>query len=255
MRPSVPDVHITDSRDAELAEYRPLAGQAVLALIFGLLAPLAMIDVMLWAIPALGVILGWWALRRIKKNAPGMTGRKMALTGLALSLMFLVAAPGDWLAYRSMIRDEAQQFSALWFKYLNQEEPQKAHQLTMTPQARQTLDDRLWAYYRNNPKAHQDLENYAKLPLVRTLLALGPKAQVRFYQTAGQVRDNDNDQVEQLYAVTYEEDNERKTFFVLVRMARRKLTSGGAGWRILQTEGGVRPEGWPDGAAGPEKRP
>ena len=32
MRPSVPDVHITDPQDAELAEYRALAGQAVLGL-------------------------------------------------------------------------------------------------------------------------------------------------------------------------------------------------------------------------------
>lgn len=246
MRPSVPDIHITDSQDAELAEYRPLAGQAVLALIFGLLAPLAMIDIMLWAIPALGVILGWWALRRIRKNTPGMTGRKIALTGLALSLLFLMAAPGDWLAYRSMVRDEAKQFSSMWFKYLNEEEPQKAHQLTMTPQSRQTLDDRLWGYYRNNRKAREDLESYVKMPLVRTMLALGPKAQVRFYQTTGQSRDNDNDQVDQLYAVTYDEDNERKSFFILVRMARRKLASGGAGWRILQTEGGVRPAGFDD---------
>lgn len=244
MRPGVPDVHITDSQDAEMAEYRPLAAQAVLALIFGLLAPLAMIDVMLWGVPVLGVLFGWWALRRIRKNAPAMTGRKIALAGLALSLLFLVAAPSDWLAYRSIIRDEARQFSALWFKYLNQEEPQKAHQLTLIPQSRQTLDERLWAYYRNNPKARQDLETYVKSPLVRTLLALGPKAQVRFYQNAGQVHDNDNDQVEQLYAITYEEDNERKSFFVLVRMARRKLSNGNAGWRILQTEGGVKPEGW-----------
>ena len=42
--PSVPDVHITDPQDAELAAYRALAGQAVLGLIFGLLAPLALVD-------------------------------------------------------------------------------------------------------------------------------------------------------------------------------------------------------------------
>ena len=77
---------------------------------------------------------------------------------------------------------------------------------------------------------------------MRTLLALGPKAQVRFYQTAAQARDNDNDQVDQVYAVTYEEGSERKSFFVLVRMSRLKLRSGGAD--IMQTEGGYRPPGW-----------
>ncbi len=83
MRPSVPDVHITDPEDAELAAYRALAGQAVLGLIFGLLSPLVLVDPLLWSLfPALGVILSGWALRRIKKS-DSLTGRKMALDRLA----------------------------------------------------------------------------------------------------------------------------------------------------------------------------
>ena len=79
---------------------------------------------------------------------------------------------------------------------------------------------------------------------MRTLLAFRTKAQVRFYETEAQVRDNDNDHVDQAYAVTYEEGDKRKSFFVLVRMTRQKLHSGGADWRIVQTEGGYRPQGW-----------
>jgi hypothetical protein len=243
MRPSVPDVHITDSQDAELAEYRALAGQAVLGLIGGLLAPLAMVDPLLWSIPAAGTIVSWWALSRIKRGAPAISGRKMALSGLMLSLLFLAAAPADWLVYRWMVRTEARQFSVEWFKYLAQDEPQKAHQLTTVPQARQPLDDLLWAVYRNGPRLRQDLENYVKSPLVRTLLALGPKAQVRFYDTLGQAHLNDDDLVDQVFAVTYEEGGERKSFFVLVQMARMK-TDNGAGWRIFKTRECFRPQGW-----------
>jgi hypothetical protein len=244
MRPSVPDVHLTDPQDAELAEYRALAGQAVLGLIFGLLAPLALVDPMLWSLPALGIVFSGWALRRIKRNAPAMSGRKLALSGLMLSLLFLAASPADWLIYRRMVDAEARQFAPLWFKYLAQDAPQMAHELTMAPQSRPPLDDRLWALYRNNARSRQRLEYYVKMPLVRTLLALGPKAQVRFYQTTAQARDGDDDVVDQVYAVTYEEEGERKSFFVLVKMTRVKLRGGGAGWRILETIGGVRPEGW-----------
>ena len=244
MRPSVPDVHITDPQDAELAEYRALAGQAVLGLIGGLLSPLALVDPMLWSIPMLGAIVSWWALQPHPRGAPAISGRKMALAGLMLSLLFLAAAPADWLIYRGMVRNEARQFSGEWFKYLAQDQPQTAHQMTVAPPSRQPLDDRLWAVYRNAPRLRQELENYVKSPLVRTLLALGPKAQVRFYETAAQARDNDNDQVDQVYAVTYEEGSERKSFFVLVRMTRLKLRGGGADWRIVQTEGGYRPPGW-----------
>ena len=244
MRPSVPDVHITDPQDAELAAYRSLAVQAVLGLIFGLLAPLALIDPMLWAAPVLGAMFSWWALRRIRNNEPAFAGRKIAMVGLTLSLLFLAAAPTDWLVYRGMVRDEAQQFSALWFKYLAQDEPFKAHQLTTAPQLRQPLDDNLQAFYRGGSRVRDDIEAYVNWPLVRTLLALGPKAQVRFYQTTEQARDNADDQVAQCYAVTYDEGGEKKSFFVLVRMMRQKLKNGGAGWCITRTEGGVRPEGW-----------
>ena len=244
MRPSVPDVHITDSQDAEVAEYRSLAGQAVLGLIFGLLAPLAMVDPMLWSIPLLGVVFSVWALRRIKRFAPAMVGRKMALAGLALSLLFLAAAPAETLTYQKMVRDEARQFSALWFRYLAHAEPQKAYQLTVDPQSRQPLNDDLWAFYRTAPRLSSQLEEYANGPLVRTLLALGPKAQVRFYQIAGEASDGDADRVDQWFAVTYEEAGEKKSFFVRVAAERTKPTSGGAGWRIADASGGVRPEGW-----------
>lgn len=244
MRPSVPDVHITDPQDAELATYRAVAPQAVLGLIGGLLAPLAFVDTMLWGLPLVGTFFSWWALRRIRRNPTAMSGRKMATVGLALSLIFLVAAPTDMLVHRRLMADEARQFAALWFKYLAEEEPQKAHQLTTAPQTRRPLDDGLWPYYRNTSRNRQDLENYVKTPLIRSLLALGPKARIRFYENAGQSRDSENDLVEQVYAVTYEEDNERKSFFVLLRMARRKLAAGGAEWRMLQSEGGFRPQGW-----------
>ena len=95
-------------------------------------------------------------------GAPAISGRKMALSGLVLSLLFLAAAPADWLVYRWMVRDEARQFSALWLKSLAQDEPQKAHQLTVAPPSRQPMDNRLWAVYRNGPRSRPDLENYVK---------------------------------------------------------------------------------------------
>jgi hypothetical protein len=243
MRPSVPDVHITDPKDAELAAYRALSAQAVVGLIFGLLAPLALVDPLLWWIPLVGVVLSGLAVRRIKRD-DSLTGGRMAATGLALSLMFAAAAPTDYLLYRRIVRNEARQVSDLWFQFLRQDEPQKAHQLTLAPAVRQLLDHRLWAFYRNDPKLRQSLEGYVKIPTIRTLLALGPKAQVRFFDTVGQTRQDDDDVVDQLYAVTYEEEGERKSFFVAMQAVRHKLATGDAGWRIIRSEGGARPEGW-----------
>jgi hypothetical protein len=244
MRPSVPDVHITDAGDADLAEYQTIAPQAVIGMLCGFLAPLALVDPLLWAFPIFGVIFSWWALCRIKAGSPAIAGRKMALTGWTLSVLFLIAAPADWMVYRYLVAKEAKQVADQWFQFITHDEPHKACQLTSAPQARQPLNDRLWDYYRNAPKPREQLEGYVKSPLVRTMLALGPKAQVRFYGVADQSRTGSTDVVGLWYAVTYEEQNERKSFFVLVRASRTVLQSGESEWRILETEGGVRPSGW-----------
>jgi hypothetical protein len=245
MRPSVPDVRISDRQEAEYATYRALVGQAVAGLLFGLLAPLAMLAAGFWAMPAFGVFFSIWALRRIRRDAAARTGQRLAWTGLSLSLLFAAAAPTDWLVYRHAVRQEARQFSALWFRYLVHDEPQKALQLTVPPQSRQPIGEGLWAFYRSTPKARQTLEGYVKTPLVRALLALGPRADARFYESTDQAHDDNNDLVSMLYAVTYEGgEGEKQSFFVNVQALRTKLADGSADWRILQTTGPVKPEGW-----------
>jgi hypothetical protein len=70
------------------------------------------------------------------------------------------------------------------------------------------------------------------------LLALGPKAQVQFDHTVNQEKDGGKDFVSQAYDVTYEEDGEKKSFLVTVKMLRSKLPSGQSGWQIVQAERG-----------------
>ena len=165
--------------------------------------------------------MGFVALRRIKKQSPALSGRGFAGVGLVLSLLFVVAAPTQWLAYRWQVRAEARKFSEIYFQDLAKREPEKAFQLALPPQQRQSLKDaeQLWGFYRNNQKMRQGLENFVKAPVVRTLLALGPQASIRFYETIDQEGDEGNrDIVKQRYAVTYEEEGEKKTFFVDVQI-------------------------------------
>jgi hypothetical protein len=236
IRPGVPDVHITDSQDAEFAAYRALANQAVAGLILGLLGPLAFLNPMFWAIPALGVFFGGWALRRIKKAPLALTGQKLAWAGLSLSLVVAIAAPTDWLAYRHVVRSEARQVSSLCLQCLTHDEPHKAHHLAMSPQGRRPLDDDLWRYYGRSIRLRRSLEEYVQTPLVRTLLALGPRAVVRFYKNGSQSQEDYGDLVEHVYAVTYEEQGEKTSFLVAVQSLRTKLDDGKAGWQIMSTE-------------------
>ena len=81
-------------------------------------------------------------LRRIAAAGPALIGRKLAVVGLVLSLLFATAGPTDWILYRRMIECEGCRFAGYWFDYLREREPHKAYELTVMPDSRVPLDDK-----------------------------------------------------------------------------------------------------------------
>lgn len=228
--------------DPDAAQYRAVSGFAIVGLLAGLLSLLAMAVPLLWAVAILAFIVNLKALRHIAANAPALLGRKAAIAGLACSAVALFAAPADWIVYRAMVRQEAQRFADLWFEYLRADQPHRAHQLTVEPTSRDPLDERLWNAYRDE-MGRSMLQQFVLKPEVRTLLALGDKATVRYYATESQWVEGDRDQVYQTYAVTYPDSDGLKTFFVGLLLQRQVDTpTGFAYWHIPRTAGGVKPK-------------
>ena len=168
--------------------YQAVSPHAVFGLLCGVAGVLALWGPLGWPIPALGVILSAIALARIRRDAPALTGRKAAMAGLFLSVLFAIAGPTEWIAYQAMIRAEALKFAHYWFEFLRNNEPQKAYQLSVSPGLRQPLDASLWEFYRRGPRWYQELDHFVSQPTVRTLLALGRRAEVRFYEVDQQDR-------------------------------------------------------------------
>jgi hypothetical protein len=254
MSPDVPQPHVTEQTDAELAAYRSISGWAVAGLVIGLLSPLALVDPLLWALPIAAGIVCVRAFSRIKQNAPAMIGRKAALAGLWLAVFSLSAAYGDWLYYRWRMRDEARQAALFWFELLAQNRPELAFQLTLPPQQRHPFDERIWDFYVDSEKERVKwftaLKNYVapgkegEPPnLVRTLLALGDSADVRYLGTLDQFFVEPQYVVDQLFAVTFVESGGKKTFFVSIRLARMGAGGEHAAWRIIGAQGGVDENG------------
>jgi len=248
MSPDIRQFRMAETTDEELAEYRSLSGWAVTGLIFGLLSPLALVDPLLWTVPIAGVFVCGRALWIIKQNAPEMAGRKLALTGLWLVVLSLTAAPADCLYYRWHMRDEARQTALFWFELLAKNRPEMAYQLTLTSQFRQPLDERLWAFYQDADKFkwRTILKNYVAPAkpdepprLVRTLLALGDSAQVRYLKTLDQLYIGSQEVLDQLYAVTFDDSGQKKTFFVSIRLVRECNSINHAFWIISESQGGV----------------
>jgi hypothetical protein len=235
-------VQLTEHDDAQYTQYRAVSSTAIVGLLLGLASPLAFASPLIWPLPLVGFLVSALALRRIARPEHPLLGRKAALAGLAISGLLLAAAPGEWLTYRWLLAREARQFADRWFQMLADGQPQRAYQLVLDPMARCTADDELWDFYRKNLRHREDLESYVKRPLIRTLLALGKRAQIRFYRMQGQQPEYENEAVDLQYAVTYDAQDGQKSFFVNLHLWRSRLKTGRAEWRMYSADGGVRPE-------------
>ena len=80
-----------------------------------------------------------------------------------------------------------------------------------------------------------------------SLLVLGEKARVRYYATAHEDYAGQNDEVVQVYAVTYDDGGQTKTFFVALEMERIELESGEANWLLASTKHDLVPKGLREG--------
>jgi hypothetical protein len=234
----------TDSSvDAEVAQYRPFCGLAVVAAALGLLSALALWAPLFWFLPVLGVVLAAVALRRIAAADPPPVGRTAALLGLGLSLVFAAAATTDFYYYRWTLRQEARQFGLLWLDLLTSGQPEKACQAMEPAAFRQPLDDKLWASYPSGSDERQKLEGFVGWRAVHALLLLRDRATVRYYDTEKQWTANDRDYVAQSFAVTYlSAEGEKETFFVRLIMERSPLErKRQAFWRVARAEGDIMP--------------
>lgn len=237
-----------DWQDAEIASYRAPSVLALAALALGLVSFSAVYVPVLYAAPLAGVACGAAALWRIARN-DFLLGRKAAIVGLLLSTLFAAAAPAHWWTVRWLLRSEARQVALAWFDFLRRGEPLQAFELTRNPTYRHALDDSIWEVYKQNVGLHQQVQQYVgpgragEGPrLVRTLLALGEKAEVRYFATDGQKQIGGVDTVYQVYAVTFGPADDRTTFFVGMELKRFLVPPANkASWQIVRADGGVRP--------------
>jgi hypothetical protein len=234
--------HLSAIPEADVSEYRSVSAAALLGLFLGLVSAAALLSPLLWFLPFTGVVFSLLGLRRIAAAGPALVGRKLALAGLVLSLLFAAAAPADWFVYRRLIEREGRQFAGCWFDYLRDREPWKAYELTLMPDFRVPLDDKTADVFTAGSSDRENLEKYVVNPVVQTLLTLGDRLQYRYYSTEKNWSDVDSEYMEQVYAVTYNADRDPSSFFVRVRLQKIiPPKSQRAYWRFANVEGGVRP--------------
>jgi hypothetical protein len=214
-----------DPQEEELTRYQSVSGLAFAALALGLLSWTAMFAPALWLVAFAGMGTGVAALVQIRRRAPALLGRKPALIGLLLSVVFSFAGPADLLASRWLIRSEGRRIAAEFLRELQQDQPAAAHQLTLPAGRRAPATVDLGASYYAGSDARAGLERFVAQPPIQALLALGGRARIRYYDTEFQARDDEGDALRLVYAVTYEEAGRKTSFFLGLSLRRRVLAA------------------------------
>lgn len=235
------EARLSDAHDSEVAQYKAVSGLAVTALIAGLLAPLALVLSVAQVIPPTGIVLSALALWQIFRKAPALIGRKAAMFGLVSSVLFAAAVPSQQIVYRCLMYSEARQFTALWFDMLRRNQPYMAYALRESPAYRQTLTEESRGDF-SDPREREEFDNWLARPAIKSLLILADRAQVRLYENQRYFTEHDRDAVDQVYAVTYQEDGQKKSFFVRLSLRRSQLAdSNQHDWYVANIDSEFRP--------------
>jgi len=227
--------------DPEINDFQTVERWAVAGLILALVSPLAMLGSVYWLVPAVALLVNIVALVRLNRDTTHF-GRNAALAGLALSVFFAVAPLAQLAANYAILAPQAKPIADQWFKYMQENSPEKALMLKFAPDARQPFDENLWTFYRRDGSAKDDLVKFVNEPLARTLLALGTKADVRFFGISGVGSDGERALVAYDYSVTYPAPDGKQTFFVRITVERKPTKRPDVNpWRVYGYQGGIDP--------------
>jgi hypothetical protein len=214
-------------------DYRAVSPWAILAAVLGLATPLAWIHPLLWAVPALAVVVGAGALAQINHQSAGLIGRKAAWMGVLAGVVCGIAAPLSYAVHYIVAEREARRIGLLWFQYLQDNEPQKAQQLLEHPRKRLAPDDRIWDHLREDELSRERFDKFVRRPLIRTLLALDGRTKVRFYASEGSQSGKRLEVFHERFAVTWQDEQQPRT--LLVRLDLHRVTdrlTGEVAWFV-----------------------
>jgi hypothetical protein len=168
----------TDAVDDTDPTYRRLSPLAVLSAVAGLASATALVAPLLRIVPVAGVVLAIMALRGIAQRSESLTGRGLALVGLALSLIFGVGAIVKDSVEQRLHRAAAAEVAEKFLTLLAEDKLAEAFELTLDFSQRRSAEG-VADYYAANPTAGDRLKEFAAERLVTEVTPLDkPKVEL-----------------------------------------------------------------------------
>lgn len=173
--------------------YKPLSIMAVVALAGSLTAPLVFYTPVLFVFPLVAAILGAKAYLSVLNSDRPMTGGKLALLAIMISIGVSSMALTNRTVRQNYMYGFAEKFSDEWFALIQKGDVRRAHQLTIiiVNRVNSDQDEHLDTYYDEkfvlldiaddpNRKPHKSLENFKKTDPVFAVTQAGSQCKVKY---------------------------------------------------------------------------
>lgn len=225
--------------------YRKLSRLAVWSIPLGLLSALSLISPLLWFIPLVAIAFALGGLWNIS-HSTDTTGRRLALIGLVIALLFGTWGVSWTLSRQFIIKQQATKHAAEWFELMQNQEYMQGHQLCLDYYDRRPPGSSLEKHYAIN-------ESDKELTEVKPGVGLPPHAELKGFMEYGipkHLVDVDGDfefqlvknllilregpfvtRVDQLYRITFPDGHQPPEMTLKIGM-KRTVDAGKAYWQI-----------------------
>ena len=214
--------NLSDSVDEEELNVNQVSILAIVAFIIGLLSFVVCLGMKLLFIPILGIPVSCLALYSIHVSGKTRSGRWLALSGLGLSLLFLISALVFNYLYVRQLYYDADQMARLWIQAAKDGNFEELYQLER-PYWQRSVDfnrGTFWITRMDDEVAHLYAHRLLANPVILTLNTLKDKAKVTFYRNDRFAMVKSKASFANIYAITCPTAEGNKTFFIRIRVAQ-----------------------------------
>ena len=141
-------------------QYQSVSPLAIIAVGMGCASALALAHPLMWWLPFVAMLSAFAALRSIHRSDGALTGKRLAILSISLSLFFLTWATTRMVVGRSIEKRQARVMTNAWLDVLKSGDLYTAHQWAVSGWRRQPLGTVLPDHYESDPELAAEFEKF-----------------------------------------------------------------------------------------------
>jgi hypothetical protein len=228
--PGYREAMLRTTDEADVVSYRAVSKVAVVSALIGAFSFLALMHPILVLLPLTAVVLAVVALRAIRVSTAGLTGRALAVVGLALGALFLSAAATRTVSRDWIMTRRGRQFAADWLQLVAADEREKAYEMTLTPERRQLPGADLRKFYSDDAERFEQLQQFFDDSPLEVIVEHGRDGQFRLREILDSGHASDyGDYVSAMFSFDYSDGQRRvsQPVHIVVRRLLHRRTGRG----------------------------